>query len=172
MATAMIRQEKRGPGRRYSAQERTALLAGFEQFGGSLYAYAKRTGFTLLTLQRWLQHEGQVILPGVAGASWSSRFGQPRIGFPLSSRWSSLDAFGCGFRRSRMRRTSGDWRELVEGTFCRRRYVSGAGSTVTAWMTDQAMHFHWVDRCRLFLWKSHRVADARCFWLEEGAPPE
>jgi len=41
-------------------------------------------------------------------------------------------------------------------------------STVTAWMTDQAMHFHWVDPCRLFLWKSHRVADARCFGLGEG----
>jgi transposase-like protein len=67
MATTMIRQEKRGPGRRYSAQERNALLAGFEQFGGSIYAYAKRTGVTLVTLQRWLRREGHVSITGVAG---------------------------------------------------------------------------------------------------------
>jgi len=48
-------------------QERLALLGGFEQFGGSLYAYAKRTGVTLVTLQRWLRQDGQVSLCGMAG---------------------------------------------------------------------------------------------------------
>jgi len=67
MATTDFLREKRGPGLRYSAQERQAILAGFEQFGGSLYAYAKRAGVTLVTLQRWLRRDGSVSFSGMTG---------------------------------------------------------------------------------------------------------
>jgi len=37
MAPSNWNHLNRGPGHRYSDEERTALLRGFEQFGGSLY---------------------------------------------------------------------------------------------------------------------------------------
>jgi hypothetical protein len=44
------------------------LLRGFEQFGGSLYAYSKKTGVTMLTLQRWLRGDSETVVSGLANS--------------------------------------------------------------------------------------------------------
>lgn len=43
------------------------MLRDFEQFGGSLYAYSKKTGVTMLTLQRWLRGHSEAAVCGATG---------------------------------------------------------------------------------------------------------
>jgi hypothetical protein len=68
MAPSNRNHLNREPGHRYSDEERAALLRGIEQFGGSLYAYSKKTGVTMLTLQRWLRGDSQAVVSGLAGS--------------------------------------------------------------------------------------------------------